>query len=96
MRFAFLVLRSLFLLIFVTFLSFADYRSVSVPAARQLSAQCVVLYLLLTVVFPTCRPASQGADDEWRQLELTGVKQPVQTEADNSDAEVPAVKAAKH
>jgi len=40
----------------------------------------------------TCREASQGSDDEWRQLELFGVKQPVQAEVDNSDVDLPADK----
>jgi len=40
----------------------------------------------------TCRGASQGSDDEWRQLELFGVKQPVQAEVDNSDVDLPADK----
>jgi len=31
-------------------------------------------------------------DDEWRQLELIGIKQPVQVEVDNSDTELPADK----
>jgi len=41
------------------------------------------------------RSSSQDCDEEWRQLELTGVKQPVQVEADNSDADLPADKPTK-
>ena len=36
------------------------------------------------------RPASQDGDNEWRYLELIGVKQPVQVEVDNSDNDLPA------